>query len=59
MAEVDDSWLRQVLFSFEDTQTMMKKLSALPTATLSKIRHLRIRGEILVLSFGDNDGSTF
>ncbi|KID96849.1 hypothetical protein MAJ_07235, partial [Metarhizium majus ARSEF 297] len=53
--EIGDSWLGQVLFSFEDTETMMVKLTALSTATLSKIRHLRIRGETLMLSFGDED----
>ncbi|KAF5120462.1 hypothetical protein E5D57_013816 [Metarhizium anisopliae] len=53
--EIGDSWLGQVLFSFEDTETMMVKLAALSMATLSKIRHLRIRGETLMLSFGDED----
>ncbi|KAI0458494.1 hypothetical protein F5B21DRAFT_529006 [Xylaria acuta] len=54
-AEIGDSWLGQVLFSFEDTETMTTKLAALPVATLSKIRHIRIRGETLMLSWPDDD----
>ncbi|KAI1755825.1 hypothetical protein F4782DRAFT_527181 [Xylaria castorea] len=53
-AEIGDSWLGQVLFNFEDTQTMMTKLAALPIATLSKIHHVRIRGDTLVLRWPDD-----
>ncbi|KAH6845575.1 hypothetical protein B0I37DRAFT_380586 [Chaetomium sp. MPI-CAGE-AT-0009] len=45
--EIGDSWLRHVLFSFEDPYTMLDKLSTLPIETLSKIRHLRVSGEQL------------
>lgn len=47
-AEVGDSWLGQVLFNFEDCRTMLDKLTALPTDTLSKIRHVRVRGDALL-----------
>lgn len=53
--EIGRTWLHQVLFSFEDVQTMMDKLTALPNGTLSQIRHLRIRGETLMLSYDDDD----
>ncbi|KAI8948039.1 hypothetical protein F4801DRAFT_558463 [Xylaria longipes] len=54
-AEIGDSWLGWVLFSFEDTETMMTKLAALPIATLSKVHHIRVRGETLMLSWPDGD----
>jgi hypothetical protein len=53
--EIGDTWLGQVLFSFEDAETMMDKLAALSMAALSKIRHLRIRGEHNMLSAEDDD----
>ncbi|CAJ2505031.1 Uu.00g124250.m01.CDS01 [Anthostomella pinea] len=45
-AEIGDTWLGQVLFSFEDYQTMLNKLTALPIDSLAKIRHLRTNGDI-------------
>lgn len=53
--EIGDSWLSQVRFSFEDPTTMMDKLAALPIARLAKVRHVRVRGETQMLSFGDDD----
>lgn len=40
--EIGDSWLREVLFQFDDPVTMIRKLTALPTATLGQIRHMRV-----------------
>lgn len=48
--EVGASWLGQVLFNFEDCGSMLDKFTALPTDTLSRIRHLRIRGDTLMPS---------
>lgn len=45
--EIASSWLQHVLFSFEDPYTMLDKLSALPIEMRSKIRHLRVSGEML------------
>ncbi|KAK7755205.1 hypothetical protein SLS62_002710 [Diatrype stigma] len=54
-AEVGDIWLGQVLFNFEDCRTMLDKLTALPEDTLSKIRHLRVRGDALLPSWPGHD----
>lgn len=43
-AEVRHIWMEQVLFNFEDPQTMLNKLSALPDSTLSRIHFLRLTG---------------
>lgn len=48
--EVGDTWLGQALFSFEDIETMLDKLTTLPIRVLSKIRHLRIRDDAIFLS---------
>lgn len=53
--EIGDSWLRYVLFCFEDTKTMLDKLSALSVDTLSKLRHMRVSGDTLMLSYFDAD----
>lgn len=39
--EIGDSWLGQVLFSFEDPVTMLDKLADLDRETLGKLRHMR------------------
>jgi hypothetical protein len=49
--EIGDSWLRHVLFIFQDAYTMLDTLSALPIDKLSQIRHLRVRGDTLKLFF--------
>ncbi|KID99223.1 hypothetical protein MAJ_04705, partial [Metarhizium majus ARSEF 297] len=51
--EIGDTWLGQVLFNFTDTEHMMVKLKALPMATLSRIRHVRVLGTILPFDLGD------
>lgn len=53
--EIGDSWLRHVLFCFEDTEAMLNKLSALPADTLSKIRHMRLSSDTLLLTYPDGD----
>ncbi|KAI0862893.1 hypothetical protein F4860DRAFT_102386 [Xylaria cubensis] len=50
-AEIGDSWLGQVLFHFNNVDTMLTKLAALPMAALSKIRHMRILWETLKFEF--------
>ncbi len=49
--EIGDSWMRYVLFSFEDTHTMLDMLSALPAKILSNIRHVRVKGNPISLSY--------
>ncbi|KAL2011624.1 hypothetical protein VTN00DRAFT_4342 [Thermoascus crustaceus] len=45
-----------VLFSFENPEDMLDKLSALPPATLSQICHVRVGGRPLMLTpIGDED----
>ena len=39
--EIGDSWLGQVLFSFDDPETMLDKLADLDRQTLGKLRHMR------------------
>lgn len=43
-AETREIWIQRVLFNFEDPQTMLNRLSDIPDATVSKIRHLRLVG---------------
>lgn len=54
-AEIADSWLGMVLFSFEDPQTMLDKLTSIPRMVLGKVRRVRITGDTLMLSYGDQD----
>ncbi|RYP77338.1 hypothetical protein DL771_001133 [Monosporascus sp. 5C6A] len=54
--EIGDTWIGQILFSFEDPETMLDKLTALPLGILPKMRHLRVLGDTLMLSYGDEDG---
>lgn len=49
--EIGDRWLRQVLLSFADPYAMLDKLTALPDRLLSQVRHVRVRGESIVLSW--------
>ncbi|KAK4130481.1 hypothetical protein BT67DRAFT_445719 [Trichocladium antarcticum] len=53
--EIGDSWLRHVLFCFEDIEAMLDKLSALSVDVLSKLRYMRVRGDTLMLSYPDDD----
>ena len=57
--EVGDTWLGQILFSFEEPEIMLDKLTALAPGTLSKIRHLRVRANTLELSYPGDDHEVF
>ncbi|MCJ1234743.1 hypothetical protein MMC14_002706 [Varicellaria rhodocarpa] len=53
-------WLRQVLFSFEQSEDLLDKLSPLPSTMLSQIRHIRTGGLFLTLLLnGDDDYTTY
>lgn len=49
--EVGDSWLGQVLISFEDVKTMLDKLTSLDSQTLGKLRHMRYSERRLTREF--------
>jgi hypothetical protein len=54
--EAGPLWLGHVLFSFENPEDLLDKLSTLPSTTLSQIRHVRTSGRPLVLQpSGDDD----
>lgn len=42
-----NTWLRKVLFHFEDPMTMLDKLTPLAPDVLSNLRHLRVSGNLL------------
>ncbi|KAK3371892.1 hypothetical protein B0H63DRAFT_401559 [Podospora didyma] len=54
--EIGDSWLRHVQFCFRNIAAMLDNLSALPVATLSKLRQMRVSGDVLMInpSFNPN-----
>lgn len=55
--EIGDSWLGQVLFSFEDPETMLDKLADLDPQALAKVRHMRYLSEnALTLTIRVDDG---
>ncbi|KAJ7191850.1 hypothetical protein GGX14DRAFT_701502 [Mycena pura] len=54
-AEIGTSWLQQVLFVFEDPNSMLDKLANIPSTTLALIQHARISGDPLMLSWEDDD----
>ncbi|KAL6410101.1 hypothetical protein AUP68_06512 [Ilyonectria robusta] len=53
--EIGDTWIGQVIFSFEESKTMLDILTALPPGILSKMRHLRVPGDPLMLSYDNDD----
>ncbi|KAF8156207.1 hypothetical protein K438DRAFT_1910118 [Mycena galopus ATCC 62051] len=53
--EIDITWLQQVLFSFESPEAMLNKLANIPLATRALIRHSRVSGESLILSWMEGD----
>ena len=55
--EAGPLWLGHVLFSFENPEDLLDKLSTLPSITLSQIRHVCTGGRLLMLqpSGADND----
>ncbi|KAK0741953.1 hypothetical protein B0T21DRAFT_408810 [Apiosordaria backusii] len=50
-AEIDKSWLSQVLFKFEDPKTMLDKLAGLSFEDLSLIRYVTVRGDSMLLTY--------
>jgi hypothetical protein len=42
-------WLGHILFNFENPEFLLDKLSTLPSATLSKIRHIRTGARLMTL----------
>ncbi|KAF8156231.1 hypothetical protein K438DRAFT_1942918 [Mycena galopus ATCC 62051] len=53
--EIDITWLQQVLFSFESPEAMLNKLANIPFTTRALIRHARVSGDPLMLSWEDDD----
>ena len=53
--EIGVSWLPKLLFHFEDPESLMNKLANIPIATLKQIRHVRVSGDPLMLSYGEHD----
>ncbi|KAL2023280.1 hypothetical protein VTK56DRAFT_3018 [Thermocarpiscus australiensis] len=53
-AEIGHSWMNQVLFSFEDAEEMLDRLTTLTPAVLSTVRHVRVRGGNLMLRYQGN-----
>ncbi|KAJ7126194.1 hypothetical protein C8R44DRAFT_781311 [Mycena epipterygia] len=53
--EVNTTWLQQVLFSFESPDAMLDKLANIPTETRELIRHARVSGDPLMLSWEEDD----
>ena len=48
-AEIGETWLGMVLFHFEEVETLMDKISAIPAKVRSKICHVRVRASDVVL----------
>jgi hypothetical protein len=54
-AEVGKQWLQQTTFVFEDPDSMLDKLADIPIALRSQIRHVRVSGDPLMLSYEEDD----
>ena len=52
-------WLRQVLFSFEEPEYLLDRLSSLPSAIISQIRKIRTGGRPVMLQPIGDDDDTF
>ncbi|KAF1935629.1 hypothetical protein EJ02DRAFT_506970 [Clathrospora elynae] len=57
--ETRTMWIAQVQFSFEDPETMLDKLSKLDESTTSKIRHIRMSGQPLMIQPLDCDDDVY
>ncbi|KAI0116107.1 hypothetical protein F4776DRAFT_673821 [Hypoxylon sp. NC0597] len=59
--EIGDSWIQKVLFNFEEPEDMLDILTAIPRETLSKVRHVRVRGNQMSLDYYERmgDGLTY
>lgn len=53
--EARGGWIGCVLFNFETSCAMLDTLSELPSSIISQLRHVRISGKPLMLSFDDDD----
>lgn len=53
--EVGREWLHQVLFHFEDPEAMLQKLANISESLRGEIRHVRVSGQPLMLSFKEDD----
>jgi hypothetical protein len=53
--EIGVSWLPQVLFHFEEPDALLNKLAIIPIATRKQIRHVRVSGDPLMISWDDDD----
>ncbi|KAK7018395.1 hypothetical protein R3P38DRAFT_2982546 [Favolaschia claudopus] len=53
-AEIGRTWLQQILFSFETPEAMLNKLANIPLATRALIRHVRVSGDPLMLSWPED-----
>jgi hypothetical protein len=50
--ETHSLWISRILFSFEDTATLLNKLTGLPQGILPQIKNLRMSGRALFLAPG-------
>lgn len=53
--EIGVSWLHQVLFHFEDPESLLGKLARIPITLRNQIRHVRVSGHPLMVSWEDDD----
>jgi hypothetical protein len=53
--EIGVSWLPKVLFHFEDPESLLNKLAIIPITTRKQIRHVRVSGDPLMISWEDDD----
>ncbi|USW55627.1 hypothetical protein Slin15195_G089460 [Septoria linicola] len=53
--EVGQKWLHQALFIFENPEALLDKLTPLSVSTLSQIKHMRISGDTMMVSWGYDD----
>lgn len=51
-AEIGTGWLSQALFHFEDPTAMLDKLASIDDETRSHIRHVRVSGDPLKVTWG-------
>ncbi|KAJ7221954.1 hypothetical protein B0H12DRAFT_1031339 [Mycena haematopus] len=54
-AEIGTTWLHQILFCFESPEAMLNKLASIPIATRALVRHVRVSGDPLMMSWEEDD----
>ncbi|PLB48403.1 hypothetical protein P170DRAFT_326501, partial [Aspergillus steynii IBT 23096] len=57
--EIDDSWLGQVLFAFENVTDLLNQLSPAPRRMIEQIRRVRVGSSPLTQSIGDGQETTY